>query len=169
MTFPIHVLDDVTYCTRLEIHMNYTSLIRCQLFEAYNPWHTVSFLWLTVSFCNTLNYQILSVAISRRLSCLCLCKRPKWKLPALAWDACQGYQASRGRTTRTVRDWSWTPLFDPGKFCGPITEIWSSTSCLYGYNTVVHDFPKISGKLSACASSGYQALLSRAGRAWERG
>jgi len=35
-TFPIHVLDDVTNCTRLdpELHM---SLIHCQLFEAYSP------------------------------------------------------------------------------------------------------------------------------------
>jgi len=37
MTFPIHVLDDVTYCTRTKSGRSYTSLIRCQLFEAYNP------------------------------------------------------------------------------------------------------------------------------------
>ena len=34
------------------------------------------------------------------------------------------------------------------------------------YSTIFH---KISGKLSACANSRYQALLSRAGRAWELG
>ena len=32
------------------------------------------------------------------------------------------------------------------------------SSQLYGYNTIVSDFPKISGKLTACANSGYQAL-----------
>jgi len=68
-----------------------------------------------------------------------------------------------------VRDRSCTPLFDPGKLCGPINDIRSSTSWLHGYNTVVHDLPKNSGKLSACANSRYQALLSQAGRAWERG
>ena len=31
-------------------------------------------------------------------------------------------------------------------------------SRLHGYNTVVSNSPKISGKLSACANSGYQAL-----------
>ena len=130
MTFPIHVLDDVTYCTRTK-DWSYTSLIRCQLFQAYNPWRTVLFLWGAVSFRNTLTYQIRSVAIYRRL---CLCKRPKWRLPALAWDAFQGYQASGGR--RAVRDRSWTPLFDSGirKLCRPINNIRSSsTSWLHGY------------------------------------
>ena len=32
------------------------------------------------------------------------------------------------------------------------------SSRLYGHNTIVYDFPKISGKLSACANSGYHAL-----------
>ena len=32
------------------------------------------------------------------------------------------------------------------------------------YNTVVRDFPKISGKLRACANSGYQALSFSGGR-----
>ena len=32
------------------------------------------------------------------------------------------------------------------------------SSRLYGYNTIVSDLPKISGKLSACTNSGYQAL-----------
>ena len=37
MTFPIHVLDDVTYVLELNQDWSYTSLIRCQLFDAYNP------------------------------------------------------------------------------------------------------------------------------------
>jgi len=40
MTFPIHVLDDETYVLDwgyTYTYMSYTSLIRCQLFEAYNP------------------------------------------------------------------------------------------------------------------------------------
>jgi len=39
----------------------------------------------------------------------------------------------------------------------------SLTSWFHGYSTVVRDFPKISGKLSACTNSGYQALLSSMG------
>ena len=64
MMFPIHVLDDVMYCTRTKPGLElYTSLIRCQLFKAYNPRWTVSFLYGTVSFHNTLTYQIRLVAI----------------------------------------------------------------------------------------------------------
>jgi len=38
MTFPIHVLDDVTYVLDWSYtSYMYTSLIRCQLFEVYNP------------------------------------------------------------------------------------------------------------------------------------
>ena len=132
MTFPNHVLDDVTYCTRTKsgLELYFPTLIRCQLFEAYNPWQMVLFLWWMVSFHNTPTYQIRSVAIYKRH--LCLCKWPKWRLPALAWVACQGYQASGGR--RTVHDWSWTPLFDPGKLCRPINNIRSSTLWLHRYN-----------------------------------
>jgi len=68
-----------------------------------------------------------------------------------------------------VKNSARSKLFDPGKLCGPINDIRSSMSWLHGYNTIVHDFPKISGKLSVCANSGYQALFSRVGRAWEWG
>jgi len=37
MTFPIHVLDDVTYCTRTKPGLELYFLIRCQIFKAYNP------------------------------------------------------------------------------------------------------------------------------------
>ena len=39
MTFPIHELDDVTYCTRTKpgLELYFPTLIRCQLFEGYNP------------------------------------------------------------------------------------------------------------------------------------
>ena len=49
------------------------------------------------------------------------------------------------------------PLFDPRKL-SCVDRLRSLTSWLHGYNTVVH---KISGELSACANSGYHALLSQ--------
>ena len=52
------------------------------------------------------------------------------------------------------------PLFDPRKW-SCVDRLTSSKSWLNRYNTVVH---KISGELSACANSGYQALLSQVGQ-----
>ena len=133
IAFPIHVLDDVTYYNTGGI----LSLIDYQLFQVRNPWQTVLFLWQIV-FCNRLTYQIRSVVMKK---CLCLCKWQKWRIPALVWDTCQGYQASGGR--RTVCNWSGTLFFDPRKLCGPNNNVQSFMSWLHGYITVVHDFPKI--------------------------
>ena len=41
--------------------------------------------------------------------------------------------------------------------CG--VKVYIMTSRLYGYKQIVPQFPKISGKLSACTNSGYQALF----------
>ena len=117
-----------------------------------------------MSFRNTPTNQIRSVAII---------KTSFMSLPLQTAEmeaTCSGLRSMPGLSSLLrAKNSARSKLFDPGKLCRPINDIRSSTSWLHGYNTIVHDFLKISGKLSACANSGYQALLSRAGRAWERG
>ena len=138
MTFPIRVLDDVMYCTRTKPGLGLYFPDSLSTLPSLQSMMNSIFLWRTVLFCNTLTYQIQLVAILR---CLCLCKQPKWRLPALAWDACQSCQASGG--WGTVHGRSWTRLLDQGKLCGQVDVIRSSPSWLHGYYTVVYDFWEI--------------------------